>query len=466
MKKYKTRIHIRIIIFFVLAVLAVGGFPSAIIPNTGMIASADSVHTRYSTVREDLSKDPDFDIADYPEDNTDYSVQVIQIAESTDGELFVYTYQPCQNAKYLMATEINMSLSESVNGTILYPLSLISVSGVFCKYKVNNVKVSGEETRYYNITSIYREWIKDIDKESSNDNIKNEVSFAVGKIFVASGIGDRVSYLCRDIETILIKDKYCGYLRFKSGSGDGLGVFNESYDGFYVAFSADRKIDRLINAKVCYVPIHVQCTLLGGITINEVRTEGEKTTVNLNEVDEAFVEGKTGLFGISYKSHTWKRIQSVNDFILKNDLKESVKKDLAGKDWVLRFAEYKYEHNGFIGYDEFKTEVNEVTILQLEFETDKQVYNLGVVDNKQSVSPNQPPDNNNISEKADFWEWLDGFMKRLFSGLLKPWEWILLILALPLLLLVLGFMVFIIFCVVKLVVYIVKNIAGLFRKNE
>ena len=42
-----------------------------------------------------------------------------------------------------------MSLSESVDGTQLYGLTLINSDGVFCKYKVNGVTVSSDVVRYY-----------------------------------------------------------------------------------------------------------------------------------------------------------------------------------------------------------------------------------------------------------------------------------------------------------------------------
>lgn len=85
-------------------------------------------------VLEDLKKDEKFDAKDYPARMGDYSISVIQIAESTAGELFLYTYQPSQRTKYLEATQINMSLNQTADGTRLYELKLINVNGVFCKY--------------------------------------------------------------------------------------------------------------------------------------------------------------------------------------------------------------------------------------------------------------------------------------------------------------------------------------------
>ena len=102
----------------------------------------------YSEVLEDLQIDIEFSVDDYPSNASDYSIKMIQIAESTTKELFVYTYQPSQLTKYLVATQINMSFSESADETKLYGLSLLSCNGVFCKYKVNGVAVDEKATRY------------------------------------------------------------------------------------------------------------------------------------------------------------------------------------------------------------------------------------------------------------------------------------------------------------------------------
>ena len=112
------------------------------------ISSAFADTPQYTNALTDLQKDSEFNVADYPDNAKDYSIRFIQIAESTDKELFVYTYQPSQKTTYLVATEINMSLSDTADGTRLYGLTLINSDGVFCKYKVNGVTVSSDVVRY------------------------------------------------------------------------------------------------------------------------------------------------------------------------------------------------------------------------------------------------------------------------------------------------------------------------------
>ena len=76
---------------------------------------------------------------------------------------------------------------------------------------------------------------------------------------------------------------------------------------------------------------------------------------------------------------------------------------LDGKEWVLRFYETEWKQLYNDWYTEWQwTDVSEVSILRLKFETAGKVYNLGVVDNKQTGDSS--PDNNNTNE-YDFGNW-------------------------------------------------------------
>ncbi|UKI52459.1 MAG: hypothetical protein L6V79_02950 [Clostridium sp.] len=61
------------------------------------MARAESI--TYSEVLDDLKKDTSFKPENYPTKADDYSLQIIQLAESTDKELFVYVYQPSGKPK-------------------------------------------------------------------------------------------------------------------------------------------------------------------------------------------------------------------------------------------------------------------------------------------------------------------------------------------------------------------------------
>ncbi|MDE6492129.1 MAG: hypothetical protein K2L37_03155, partial [Lactobacillus sp.] len=54
--------------------------------------AAASINTVYTNIIDDLKKDNSFKTSNYPEKVDDYSLQIIQLAESSDNELFVYVY--------------------------------------------------------------------------------------------------------------------------------------------------------------------------------------------------------------------------------------------------------------------------------------------------------------------------------------------------------------------------------------
>ena len=56
-------------------------------------------------VLQDLRKDKDFNENDYPYVADDYGLYVFQIAESSNKELFVYAYQPCNDTYDLVGSK-------------------------------------------------------------------------------------------------------------------------------------------------------------------------------------------------------------------------------------------------------------------------------------------------------------------------------------------------------------------------
>ena len=357
---------------------------------------AESISSGYSSPVDDLKSDPDFDESLYPANENDYSLQVVQIAESTDGELLVYVYQPSNGIKDYTATSIN--ISTAINDSLYYKnheLELLSKDGVFCKYRVKDFTVKEEVLRYYDISSIFRKYDKDVDEglPEYNENDINEVSYNVSKLFTAVSIDGSVIYSCLDTETIVIQNKYVGYLRYSNG----FKLYQDKCDSWFVAFSTDKPIDRLMEADVDYMIQDYTWFTDPNQGYQKFESHGEltKKSVTLNYTD---VAGSTadGWFAHEY---TWNRIESVDDFIANEDLTEEAKKDLDNMDWVLRFAEtnYTYRSDSSGEYCNMSN-VSEVTILRLKFEKDGVIYNLGVVDNKQSPAEGQTPDNNNTDE--------------------------------------------------------------------
>lgn len=123
----KTRL-VSIFLAFVLGVCAVittaAQFP--------LVAREESV--TYSEVLDDLKKDTLFKTENYPTKAGDYSLQIIQLAESVNKELF----EPSGKAKDFKASSINISTTINDDISYLnYKLELLNSSGVFYKYKVD-----------------------------------------------------------------------------------------------------------------------------------------------------------------------------------------------------------------------------------------------------------------------------------------------------------------------------------------
>ena len=359
------------------------------------IMSAFAAGTQYTSVIEDLQKDPYFDAAAYPDDEKDYSIKVIQIAESTEGELFIYTHQPAQKTQYLIATEVNMALSESVVGTRQYKLTLLSSSGVLCKYKVNGVKASKAEIRYYNITSIYRKWIPGIDAGTGTNATLDGVAFDVGHLYVAKTENGSTIYKFPQ-RTIKIINPYFGFLRYTSG----YKWYKSACDSHYVAFTTDLEIEDLKAAELEYVA----CPYEGPNGFCFPVGDSTEYHVVLTD-DEKYHEDAKWWISLRGQSADYDRIETVSTFLKEeNNLLDSTKKALKDLKWVLRFSEtdYTYRKTPLSDtYTEKYTYVSEVAILRLKYETDGVTYDLGAVANKGSEAINTPG-----NREPTFWEWI------------------------------------------------------------
>lgn len=376
---------------FVLGISAV--ITAAQVP---VIAKAESTIT-YTNVLEDLQRDSSFSKENYPEKTTNYSLQIIQLTESSDKELFVYVYQPSGQLKGLVASSIN--ISTTINDAISYhnyKLELLNAYGVFFKYKVSDFVVKDDAVRYYSITSIYRKWDKTIDPATGNDNAVTEVNYNVSKQYAFGTINGKPYVNCVDIDTIVVTDKFVGFVRYM----DGFKLYVGACDGHFVAFNTDKPIDKLLEADVYYTT--QSYSWLFALGVGERETFGKDKTEEyayLKYTDKVEHSGG-GLFAGTYK---WDRIQTVDDFIkgenreniyhgavfdvtTSTKLTDAALKELQGKKWVLRFAETSYTlTSGGNGSSSSKsTIVGDVTILRLKFETDGITYNLGTIDNKQS----------------------------------------------------------------------------------
>ena len=386
----KTRL-VSIFLAFVLGICAV----ITTAAQTPLVARAESI--TYSGVMEDLKKDTSFKPENYPTKADDYSLQIIQLAESVNKELFVYVYQP--SGDKVKASSIN--ISTTINDEISYhnyKLELLNFDGTLFKYKVTGLEVKTDPVRYYAISSVYRPYNADIDDNKSGNNTINEVNYAVNRQYCFGEINGKPYVNCVDIETIVVTDKFVGFVRYK----DGFKLYVGACDSHFVAFNTDRPIDKLLEADVYYTTQSYDWSSVPFVGVKETFGDKADKYAYLKYTDKVEHTGG-GLFAGTYK---WDRIQTIDDFIKGEnreniyhgavlDVKTSSKltdealTELKGKKWVLRFAETSYSLSGYSTTGstfESYTLVGDVTILRLKFETDGITYNLGVIDNKQSGS--------------------------------------------------------------------------------
>lgn len=442
--------------------------------------------TAYSDVLDDLREDASFNISDFPEQLNNCSLSVITIAESENKELFVYVYQPSGPTRNYMASYINISTDERVqvdeDGNLkfyVYSLSFCNSFNTLYKYKVDDFAVSEDDTRFYQITSIFRPFDETMDKQADFDNKVTGVNFDVCKQYTFTTVNGKVSTYCSDIEYIRITDKFVGFVRYKDGIIPSFGAFYDTaFDSHFVAFNTDRDIDKLLEADLWYTCQSYEKILYanpGYSYTTETFGQVLKQNAYLTYEDDMVVYKGVGLFAGTYKYDT---IQTIDEFInsvnvtqcvysgcffdvsTQSKITEDGLKALKGKKWVLRFADSLYGTtihytDALYHYSEHTTRytiVGDVTIFRLKFETDGVIYNLGVLDNMQTGSLKP------INETF------------LVVRLKSKWKWILIIIVIiilfiffwPVLPYILNFVVWVISLPFKFIASVVK----LFKKNK
>lgn len=354
--------------------------------------SARAETSEVSSVIKDLTADKNFNFADYPEELYNFSIEVIQIAESEDGELLIYTYQPCQSAIKLICREVNMSFSDKLGGEVtiaesadkprLYKLKQVSTWGVFSKYLVEGVTVSSDNERFYNITSLYRDYDKLVDDGSLKD--EHGIAVNVGQCWKAETVGGAVQYAVKKVDTITITD--CLYGAFRVPEGFNFGA-SFSRDMHVIAFDTDIKIDNLLEADVDF-----RYRTITQNVLEDNYGEWNDKTVTVNYKEKGHSDDH--IFGKGSK--TWDRIQKGTEFVdmltsYKLEATDEIKSSIRNKAWVLAFWETEYRNTGggvfgwvtgAIGKCEHYTEVTDATVIRLEFLKDGKHYNLGAVSNK------------------------------------------------------------------------------------
>lgn len=357
-------------------------------------AYADSSE-QYSSVLSDLQKDDSFNADDYPALLKDYSVSVIQLAESTDRELLVYTYTPKNGSlgEKLVASEIRFATSIGDDFSPHdYKLKLVDSSGTLSKYIVEDFTVLSDKIRYYNVICVFRPFDANLDEEPADDNTISAVSYEVGQLWTATTTSDGVKYTKTESQTITITNKHCGFIRYYDGSKITWTDthFSKYTDAHYVAFDTSFPIDTLYEADLSFNSVYYFYVNPGVTTFHELTLTSKQAASNIS----------TGMFA---DKHEWKRIESIDEFMSNESLTSDTITALSGDKWVLRFYETEYNAGDAFNKGSYRTDVEDVSILRLKFKTNGKTYNLGVVDNKQSGDSS--PDGYGSAGKISFSGW-------------------------------------------------------------
>ncbi len=359
-----------------------------------------------SAVLYDLQKDATFDLSAYPEGTT-ADLDLFQIGESDTNELYVYIYQPNYKKTALQPFEIAISITGDTSEPLYktYGLSLVNSYKTLFKYRVDDLIVDAETSmRSYDISTMWRKWVENVDAHSGTDNTIDGVAVKVAKNFLARTTEDgNVEYALKQIDIVTITDAYVGMCRYYDGI-TWLGYVKGKTDSHYIAFSTDRQIDTLMEADVQfdYRTVNHTSGTLGGYTYGD----WQEKTVYLDASQKGSNKAN-GWFAYQYE---WDRILTAEEFLADpdTDFTDEAKNSVRGKQWVLRFYETdltQVNTNLFAGQvTTTTTEVYSVAILRLKFETAGKIYNLGVVSNQQTGS--QVPDNTNTTETS-IDKWID-----------------------------------------------------------
>ena len=393
--------------------------------------------TTYTDVLEDLEKDESFDSSKYVATGETY-LKVIQIAESSNRELFIYVYRPSAlSNNSLQAKQISLSTNyDGVSNQKIYDLTLLSNSGTLDKYIVNNFRIiAGDVMRIYGIISIYR-LPTDGDSPASGDNTTVYTAIGVGQRWTAMTVDGKVQYAMRLIDLITVEKKHVGFIRYL----DNFWFFTACTDSHYVAFTTDKPIDTLLEVDIRYfVTLKTKITNSFYTSLDSLTASEPKENYRTLYSTDIFSKPAQTWGADSYE---YKRISTVKDF-LTNETKNNSEvfttetraalNEMYSTGWVLRFEETNYSstswpttsadsliQNTATGTE--WSEVTEVTLLRMEYEYQGDLYEVGVVDN--NTSGDTTPDNENpttpdapdlLPDLDELWARIQEIMKTMFG---------------------------------------------------
>lgn len=348
----------------------------------------------------------DLNMSEFPEIPGDYSVKVVQLAETSDGMLIVYAYQPSLSSRL---TAVNITLKPDFNNTTeykTYDLKFIGNYETLYKYSVSGFKVSSATVRYYDISKISRR------KKDAIDNTDSDtVSYDVGQRWTAKSVSNTVEYSCINASTVDITDGVWNVVRPDHGtSKDFRGT-----DRHYIAFVADMSQGILKDIRLEYT--------VQDITDNLPLTYPYSESLLLSELEPG-----------NAPTSKWQSVIAVEDFISTENLSESDISALTDKQYVFIFKESAYRRavdKTLPGNPPPKltySAITEIKTFRLYFEADGKAYSVGVLSNTDlpdktpsdpdvPSAPDSPSDDIHLS---DIPEWLNNA----FAWFRENWYWL------------------------------------------
>lgn len=375
--------------------------------------------TNYSDVLDDLKKDPNFTEADYPSSKniSTKAITLIQIAESENGELFLYTYQPLNGTVDITASKINMALGYNSESYKPYDLKCVSTNGVFNKYVVQDFSIPNYTERYYKISGIFRPWNNVLDADAEGDTVYDYKVEEVAQTWCCyQNDSGELQYAMEKLDVVEITPTLNDTIYVYAGTTIGklFGYTRDVY-GWYIAFNVENyDVDKLISAEITYKKVDYVKTVteskyifgaLSNVTESVVYKKSDDHSVTASSPDSLWIDVPCKLVGKSTtlagkglfpKTYTFNEIMKAQDFISDAedqglDINDDTRSKLESSELVFVFATTDHSEliqrsfNDTLGYETGVTTttggsiIKEVTFLSLKFLSKGTVYNLGAV---------------------------------------------------------------------------------------
>ncbi|MDE5563214.1 MAG: hypothetical protein K2J01_06710 [Clostridiales bacterium] len=355
---------------------------------------------RYTGVLDDLHKDSTFSVDEWIDKSKHKVTEVMQIAISSDKELFIYVHQVGDIRDFTYVV-MNIALFSTELDFKSYELEKVDWNGKFFKYKVIDFKVADSDIQKYCISRLDYP----VDSKPNGSQVVTYDSVSIGQIWTVTQINDKYEYSYTYFDTIVVMDKFVGF-DYSTVLPIGWAGYKSQTNTFYIAFDTDIKMSNLLEAQIEYKQSYIDGSNVSGVKNVVVQCDNE-ISYSRDVYKHWLVDWPAGTEFKSYKAISTPAEFSKNFGI-------TVPKKENGKDyeWVVVFYN-ETKTSGYPGNIKMWTlKPLDTTILRLKFEKDGVTYNLGTIDNRVSAIIPKPEPWKSIS----FWQYIWNCIVKLFNG--------------------------------------------------